>query len=473
MVPRKVQLAAEFRSVVYFVHPGPLFEDYRTSLRVETTTLREEKGMKDKHLTEADIDVFLQESGGIGSQLFLHHLAVCPDCYAVGGYILDLYQEGLIDEDLCTVDIGIARSRREAPALWAQLERFGFERQKALIAETARFRSWGLAERLCLDSEDLAPHDPRKAAELAELAVCIALSLDDWQPVEKHWLDELRALSWAELGNARRVLGDLRSAGEAYAEADGFWDPAFADVGDVNGYAARYFALKASLKRAERHLPEAFELLQTALAADPPPVLKIRILINKAKTLEEGGNLEAAIAVLSEARALAEETAIDPRSRLCLVQNQLDYLSKAERFMEAALAVEDVRRFGAELGGTIDEIRLRWTEARIAKGLGNAEEAVARYREVHESLAEEGLLYDSALLSLELGLVYLDLHRPEETAECVSHALPVLTAQSVEREALAAVSLLTRAMKEGRLARELVVQALEVFQRSKRDVIAS
>jgi tetratricopeptide (TPR) repeat protein len=391
----------------------------------------------------------------------------------VGGYILDLYEEGRIDEDLCTVDIGIERSRREAPALWAQLERFSFERQKALIVETARFKSWGLAEKLCMDSEDFAPHDPRKAAELAELAVDIALSLDDWQPAEKHWLDELRALSWAELANARRVLGDLRKAGQASAEADGFWDPAFADVGDVNGFAARYFALKASLKRAERHLPEAFELLETALAADSPPVLKVRILINKAKTLEEDGNLEAAIAILSEARALAEETEIDPRSRLCLVQNQLDYLSKAERFMEAALAVEDVRRVGAELGGTIDEIRLRWTEARIAKGLGNAEEAVARYREVYESLGEEGLLFDSALISLELGLVHLDLRQPKETAECVSYALPILTSQSVEREALAAVALLTKAMEEEKLTRELLAQALEVFKRSKRDVIAS
>ena len=206
-------------------------------------------------------------------------------------------------------------SRKGAPALLEKLCRHPFERQLALIRDTGRFRTWGLCEFLCAESERIAPADPKRAEELALLAVEVVSFLEEWQPAEQIWLDQLRGYAWAHLGNARRVSGNLPAAEEAFSSAEALWRPANDNAGDVLGYEARYFALKASLRRAQRLLPEALVLLDQALSAEPDPSLRARILINKAKTCEEMGRIEEAIEILAGARSFA---AIDgePRIRL-------------------------------------------------------------------------------------------------------------------------------------------------------------
>lgn len=228
--------------------------------------------MKDKHLKHEDIEDLLDDDLEVRNQLLLHHLSVCPECYAEAGYILDLYREGRLDDDLSITAIGLEKSRREAPALRDQLLRHPFERQKALVADTTRFKSWGLAELLCLRSEEEAAGGPKKAAEIAEIAVAVALALDEWDPAEKHWLHLLRGYAYAHLANARRVQGDLRAAEEAFTLAYSWWTPAFEDVGDVLGYAARFLAFRASLRRDQRFFQDALDLIEQALEADAPPL---------------------------------------------------------------------------------------------------------------------------------------------------------------------------------------------------------
>ncbi|HKH49910.1 MAG TPA: tetratricopeptide repeat protein [Thermoanaerobaculia bacterium] len=423
--------------------------------------------MKDTHLTHEEIEDLLDDDPEARNRLLLHHLTVCPGCFAVAGYILDLHREGKLDDDFSITAIGLGKSRLEAPALRDQLHRHSFERQKALVADTSRFKSWGLAELLCLQSEEEAAGDPKKAAEIAEIAVAVALALGENEPAEKHWLHLLRAYAYAHLANARRAEGNLWAAEDAFIVADSWWTPAFQDVGDVLGYEARFLAFKASLRRDERRFEDALDLIEEALEADAPSSLKVRILINKAKTYEEIGDLETAIEVLKEAESHAQEGDRDPRVLLCLAQNRLDYLSKAERYMEAKLALADVEEIARELGTRLDRLRLRWTDARITRGLGNTEEAIASLQEVHENLVAEGLLYDAALLALELALVFTEIHQPSGTKEWVKAALPILTSLSVGRETLAAVSLLAKAVEEERLTVELVSQALDVFRRVK------
>lgn len=422
--------------------------------------------MKDRHLTHEEIEDLLEDDLEARNRLLLHHLSVCPECYAEGGHILDLYEDGQLDDDLCTTAIRLAKSRREAPVLRDQLFRHSFERQAALVGDTSRFKSWGLAELLCTQSEEEAAGEPRRAIEIAEVAVAVALELDEWEPAEKHWLHLLRAYAFAHLANALRAQGDLRAAEEAFMNADCWWTSAFADVGDVLGYEARFLAFKASLRREQRLFPEALNLLDAALEADADTPLKIRILINKANTYDDMGNLEAAIEALRKAESLTVESGeSDPRIRLCLAQNRLDYLSKAERYMEAKLALSDVEKLAQELGTGLDALRLRWTEARIARGLGDTDGAIASLREIHERLVETELLYDAALLALELAVIFTDIHKPDETQAWVRSALPVLSSLSVEREALAAVALLANAVEEQKITSALVSQALDVFRR--------
>src|SRR4051794_16717668 len=101
--------------------------------------------MHDDHLTAESLRTLLEEdSTPEHNQLLLHHLAVCPACYAVGGYILDLYKAGALPLHFCTVDIDLARSRTEAPGLFAALERYSFSQELCLVRDIPRFKSWGL-----------------------------------------------------------------------------------------------------------------------------------------------------------------------------------------------------------------------------------------------------------------------------------------------------------------------------------------
>lgn len=419
--------------------------------------------MKDEHLKDEEIDGLLRGNEKVRNRLILHHLAVCPECYAVAGYVLDLDQDGTVDIELGSIDVSLGRSRREAPALWEELSRHPFKRQKALVKKTPRFVSWGLAELLCGLAEDETPRDPGRARELAELAVEIASRIDEWEVAEPDWQHEIHAYALAHLGNAQRVLGDLRGAAETFAAADVLWQPAIENVGDVLEYEARYFALKASLRRAERKLPEALKLLDAALAASPLPDLRARILINQAKVYEEQGRIEEAIEVLRQAREGADEG--DARLRLCLAQNHLDYLSKAERYVEAQAVLPDVEPLVRELGSESDGLRFRWTKARVARGLGRAQEAIAELEEVRQAFAALKLPYDAALCSLELAHLYAHLGQSQEAVSVVRDALTILGALRIEREQLMAVRVLTQAVEAGHVTVELISQVLGYLRR--------
>ena len=419
--------------------------------------------MKDEHLKDEEIDGLLRDNEEVRNRLILHHLAVCPECYAVAGYILDLYLDGTVNIELGSIDVTLGRSRREAPALWEELRRHTFKRQKALVKKTPQFISWGLAELLCGRAEEEMPRDPERARELAEVAVEIASRIDEWEVAEPDWQREIHAYALAHRANAQRVLGDLPGAAATFAAADVLWQPAIENVGNVLGYEPRYLALKASLRRAERKLPEALKLLEGALAASPRPKLRARILINQAKVYEEQGRIERAIEVLEQAREGADEG--DARLRVCLAQNRLDYLSKAERYVEAQAALPDVEPLVRELGSESDTLRFRWTRARIARGLGRAHEAIAELEEVRHGFAALRLLYDAALSSLELAHMYAHLGRVDEAVSVVRDALTILSALKVEREQLMAVRVLTQAVEEGQVTVELISQVLDYLRR--------
>jgi tetratricopeptide (TPR) repeat protein len=426
--------------------------------------------MKDAHLTPDELIRFLEDGGEeIQNRIFLHHLALCPECYAVGGYILDAYLAGDVGLDLCSIDIDLARTRREAPVLWEELAPLPFDAQRALVLGEQRFQTWGLTEFLCKKSEEEAARDPKAAVGLADLAVHISMALKDWCPTEESWLGELRGYAFAHLANARRAQGDLRGAEAASQAADewgggGGGPPPHA--GDVLNYEARFLALKASLMRALRQFKDALRLLNEALDAKPTPALRVRIVLNQAKTYEELGDIDEAIRLLGEARAMPIDAA-DSRVRLCLAQNFLDYFTKKDRFLEAECALPEARAVVAELGSAIDRMHLRWTEARIAEGLGRTDEAIRLYEQVKDECAGQGLGYDAALVSLELGLLYAAVGRTAEMKSLAVEALAFFEAQNVHREALGAIALFRRAVDAEQVTSELLGQIIACLRRAR------
>src|SRR5947209_7148806 len=303
------------------------------------------------------------------NESLLHVIAVCPGCRSAGGPLLELFENGLLHSEFSSLDVDLELSRAEAPALWEKLKGFSFEKQKGLMRDVKRFRSWGLCEFLCHESERLAACDATKAVQAAELAVLGSARLKEHEPAEKLWLFQLRAFAWGHLGNARRVLGELRSAEDAFAKSDEWWEAA-ASMGNVLGYEARLLDLKASLRRSQRRLPSALALIDRALEIDHVgnSGQTGRLLIKKAKIFEELGDIEQAITLLQEAEPFVEPER-NHRLELCLRHNLMDLLSKAGRFQDDADLLPEVTRLSESLGNRLDAVRLKWTRGRIAAGL--------------------------------------------------------------------------------------------------------
>ena len=384
-----------------------------------------------------------------------HHLEVCPDCGAAGAHLLAARQAGRLPGDYSILEADLAQSLHEAPELWRELQAFPPEMQRGLVEETDRFLSWGLCELLCRESRELAPVEPEEALRRAEMALWIADRLPVEKPFEETWLWELRALAWAHLGNARRVLGELRSADEAFVQAKMLWDRGAEEIGDPLGFGPVILHLEASLRRGQRRFEEALFLLDQVVAADRHGEegmrdlhLAGRALVNKSYTLNQMEEPARAIEVLKEAVPLVDPSR-DSRLFLRVRHNLLDTLSKSGRIQEAAALLPEVEVLSQEVGSTLDRVRLRWAEGRIAAGLGEPERAETILREVRREFMEREVGYDAALASLELAELYAQGGRTAEMKELAEEMMPIFQAQDVHREALGSPSCLSAGRSAG------------------------
>src|SRR5262245_27028959 len=129
-----------------------------------------------------------------------------------------------------------ADSRVETSDLWAELEPYHFQDRYHLIRTHQRFVTWALCERLCQESARLTAIDPDRAVEAAEVAVLVSDLLKTEEPANASRLYQLRSYAWAHDGNARRVLGDLRSAEESFSIAEAWWGAGADAVAESTGY---------------------------------------------------------------------------------------------------------------------------------------------------------------------------------------------------------------------------------------------
>lgn len=116
--------------------------------------------------------------------------------------------------------------RRLAEDSWRRLEPLSPEaRRRAIgwdpILANPLFQRWGLAERLCLESEAASADDPERARHLAELALYVAERVDG----EPAWRNHLQGYAWAFIAKAKLAGGDRAGAESALAQGRSLWNP--------------------------------------------------------------------------------------------------------------------------------------------------------------------------------------------------------------------------------------------------------
>jgi tetratricopeptide (TPR) repeat protein len=424
------------------------------------------EGMKDRHFSMATLArmtwarVEIEEM----QQLIIPHiLALCPTCRENFEELQRLKQQvGHWD------DITVVMEAADAPDLWNRLQPLPYDQQLRQVEEDGELQTWALCRLLLRESLEATVQRPEIAVQLAVLAVKIANHLGD--AYDREWVSDLRALAFAYLGNARRVLGEHRSADDAFFDAHYY----FRRSGTGNARVkAEIQALEASLRRDERRFDEAVQLLDQTIATYTTADQDLQdlhlaglSLIKKAYTLQQMGEAAESIPLLQEAAQLIDPPR-DPRLVLNLKQNYLLVLATIGSYDEATALLTETWELARSLGNAIDLLRIRWIEAKVSAGLLQRGPAEQAFKEVQQAFLDHEMGYDAALVSLDLAILYAREGCTAELKQLALDILPVFSSREIHREAMAALLLFQSACQEELLTVGLAIQLAALLDRER------
>lgn len=411
------------------------------------------------HVTDEEIERFM--TGGLdpaGFRLAFRHLLRCPECQRRLGPLGitafrrspdlalddDSIYDAVLDRAFGKVAEEIARvgkekERRERILTSARRDRRGIG--GALEQDGGR-PSWSVVEALLELSYEARYRDPREMLQHAFTAEYASRNLDPRQ-YPPALIADFQARALAELGNAHRVNDDFEAAEDAFAQAIDRFDQGTGDA----LLLARLLDLEASLRRAQRRLPEAIELLKNVAALYEQigeRHLAGRALIKRGINTYYDARPQEAVGFLRKGLKMIDPVR-DPRLFLTSQQNLLLALVDAGDFQEARqlLLKGDLRRKLA--GEPLNLLKLRWTEGKIHAGQDKLWRAETILLEVREGFFEREMEYDAALVGLELIEVRLQMGRRGEVAELAQEILETFEDLGVELEALKAMRYLAEA----------------------------
>jgi tetratricopeptide (TPR) repeat protein/DNA-binding XRE family transcriptional regulator len=356
-------------------------------------------------------------------------------------------------------------AKRRGAGLRARLLSHPPEARLALVREVAEFQDWALSAALSDESESAAPHSADEALALAELAVEVARRV----PGEAGWRSRVEGRAGAHLANAWRVAGKLPAADAELARALRLWEAgAASDPGLLD--PVRMLDLEASLRKDQRRLPQALDLLDRALASRPAAEVEGRLLIKKGCVLEKLERYQEAIAALERAAPLVEAGG-NGRLRFAWRFDLLVNLCHLGRHAEAESRLGDVRALAVRIGNGngLDGVRLTWLEGRIAAGLGRTEEAIGAFERVRAELTTRRIAYDTALVILDIAILLAEQGRTAEVRELAQQAAWIFETQDVHREALRALGIFRGAATRERLSADLARNIGRFLRRAEND----
>jgi tetratricopeptide (TPR) repeat protein len=412
----------------------------------------------------------------------LHHLLGCARCRSLLGEVPCLHAlapvvpfrparsesyDGVFERSRSFVARWVRlleRERAEAPGLFAELMERTEEQREILLRNSRRFRTWGLLELAAEGSLEASIEDPERGEELGRLALRIADVLDpDHYGADQR--EDLRARAWAHVGNARRIRSDLQGAEEAFHQALTHLRRGTGDLFEQ----ATLADLQASLKRSQRRFDEALKLLRKAISI----FLRLgdlhragRSLVNLSMALIYSGRVEESVPVLY--RALESmDPAQEPRLLLSARHNLILVLTDTSRFLEAQRAYREALPLYRAFPDAWTQNRRRWVKGKIARGLGQLAEAETLFLAAREGFLAEGIPYDTALVSLEIALLYAEQGRTAELKRLAAGMVPVFASRQIHREALAALAFFRRAVEAERAGVEMVERVAEYLRAAR------
>lgn len=360
----------------------------------------------------------------------------------------------------------MGKERAEAPSLFVELMRYPAEQRELLVQNSSRFHTWGIFELLIERSLEVEINHPAKGEELGLLALRLSEHLDAGYYGET-LIEDLRARAWAYIGNSFRLRSDLQKADETFATAYGHLRRGTQDPLE----RAILLDLEASLRRDQRRFEQAFKLLRRAVAIflqSDQGHRAGRSLVNISTVHHYAGDPEGGIPILFQAIELVDPEQ-EPRLLLCARHNLIDDLAEAGRFLEAQKLYRETRPLYRSFPDAWSQNRRKWVKGKISHGLGQVELAESLFLAARDGFIQEGIPFDTALVSLELAVLYAEQGRMADLKRLTEEMVPIFSSLHIHREALAALAYLKQAVESERVSLALVNGVAAYLRRAQHD----
>lgn len=361
---------------------------------------------------------------------------------------------------------GLVKERAKAPGLFVELMALPPERRELLMQNSARFQTWGLFELLVERCFETSIQSPRYAEDLGFLALRLSEHLDEDHYGEE-LIEDLRARAWGYIGNSRRVRSELQGAEEAISKAYSYLGKGTKDLLE----RAVLLDLEASLRRDQRCFENASKLLRRAIDIFLQSDQRHRAgrsLVNLSTIYHYAGNPEGGIPLLHQAIGLIDPEQ-EPRLLICAHHNLIDYLAASGRYLEAQRHYREARPLYRNFADAWTQNRRKWVKGKISFGLGQLEHAESLFLAARQGFIEEEISFDTALVSLDLALLYARQRRTADLKRLAEEMVPIFSSLHIHREALAALSFLQQAAEAEHATMDLVSQVARYLRKAQYD----
>jgi tetratricopeptide (TPR) repeat protein len=335
---------------------------------------------------------------------------------------------------------------------WSALAPLLPEERLAVVMAHREYRHWGLFRALLDAARWFSFRDPREAVDVVQLALDVAELLDTAMAGGPAAASDLRAQGYAALANARRLASDLEGARTALNEAwrfneEGTGDPL--EKAQLISFDASWARMMGHFETAEAVLGEALQIYRVAgdTHMQGRTLLQMGSAIGYADPAKGIAHVRAALELINPAR--------EPRLELCAQHDLVYFLTAAGRPQEALVVLDRALPLYEQFPDSWTQLRLRWVQARIARGLNHLPEAISIFRRLWEEFHARLLHYDLVMVSIDLAEALATSREIASAARLVSEVQPVLAEWRLERHIVAAWLVLLQALEEGCTSREI------------------